>query len=732
MEELTNGKFIRQPISYPTMMRKQIKKHDLFLQPLFEAYSNALESLHGDNNAIVVKLKMAKNSLYDEKDLTFVSLEVCDTGVGFDSENFERFQNLYDESKNNNNFGTGRIQYLHFFRHTEIRSVYEENGKRWKRKMVLSKEFYDQHKAVMKVAEPENAREEMIGTSVEFYLLYDEHDQEKYSGLTLQELRDKVFLRYIGRFCLDKENLPELKFEFYINNIHDDKQDLYIRKTDVPDSDYHDSFELNYKKIKKGGDGFDELSRKEIFYVDSFLLAKKVQRKNEIKFTSKNETVDVSNIEFEAINRLSDINGKHMLCLISGEYLTNQDSDERGKIKIYTKEEYKRRRNFWDADSEQIFIDDIQEQVSKKVTAHYPKIKKANDAINNELDEMIELFSLDKEIIEKLGNVSGVSTSEFISRYTQYNAEVEAKGKEKILTEFDRLKELNPKAADFKKELKKRANNITKLIPDKNRANLAKFVAERKSVLVMLNKILHKQLEARQSTPDDKKRIETEKLIHNLLFKQKTDMPQESNLWMLNEDFIHFSGTSEAELRKVKIGNELFIRDDLTEEEEAQLTKYNKDYLGNRLDVLLFPSEHKCIIIELKSLDADVSKFTTQATRYASLIRKYAKDKFEITNFYGYLIGENFDFEAVIDADPDFIRSPHLDYVYNPDQTVNGNDRRPKGTMYIEVLKYSTLLKRANLRNKAFTERLLGKDIDEKLTLPYGSGVEDDEESILN
>lgn len=712
MEELANGKYVKQYISYPTMMRKQIKKHDMYLQPLFEAFSNALESLQGEDNTIIVRLKMSKASLYDENKLNFVSLEVCDTGVGFDTTNYERFLNLYDESKNQNNFGTGRIQYLHFFKRTEIRSVYDEEGKRWERRMLLSKEFYDRNHAVIKAVEPEEYDGvEHTGTSIEFYLLYDDNDQKKYSELTLQDLRDKVFLRYLSRFCLDKDRLPELIFELYINNCHDEKHDLYIRKDDIPDFDFHDCFELNYKKINETG-SFDTLSRKEKFYIDSFMLPKKVQKKNEVKFTSKNETVDVSNIEFEAINRLSDFNGKHILCLISGDYLTNQDSDERGKIKIYSKEEYKKRRNLWNSESELIFIDDIQEQVSKKVTERYPKIKKANDDINKELDEIIELFSLDRDIIGKLGNVSGVSTSEFISRYTQYNAEVEAKGKEKLKSEFDKLKQLDPKASGFKNELNKRANNIAKLIPDKNRANITKYISERKSVLVLMNKILNKQLEAQQKT-DDKKRIETEKLIHNLLFKQKTETPQESNLWMLNEDFIHFKGCSEAELKKVKIGDELFIREDLSPEEEEQLTKYNRDYLGNRLDVLLFPSEHKCIIIELKSLDADVSKFTTQATRYASLIRKYAKDKFEITNFYGYLIGENFDFEAVIDAAPDFIRSQYLDYIYNPDQTVNGNESRSKGTMYIEVLKYSTLLKRAGIRNKMFTEMLLGKEMDE-------------------
>ena len=67
------------------------------------------------------------------------------------------------------------------------------------------------------------------------------------------------------------------------------------------------------------------------------------------------------------------------------------------------------------------------------------------------------------------------------------------------------------------------------------------------------------------------------------------------------------------------------------------------------------------------------------------------------------------DFPAVIDADPDFIGSPNLDYVFKPHQNVNGGsgeNARAMGSMYIEVLKYSTLLERAQLRNKAFVEPL--------------------------
>lgn len=156
----------------------------------------------------------------------------------------------------------------------------------------------------------------------------------------------------------------------------------------------------------------------------------------------------------------------------------------------------------------------------------------------------------------------------------------------------------------------------------------------------------------------------------------------------------------------VTINGELFLREDLTEQELEKLKAYNHDQLGKRTDILLFPEEHKCIIIELKSATADVTKFLNQVVDYAGLIRQYAKEKFEVTNFYAYLIGESFDFEAIVNSNPYFIESPYLDYVYIPDQKVNGGKHREKGTMYFEVLKYSSLLERAKIRNDVFISKL--------------------------
>ena len=219
---------------------------------------------------------------------------------------------------------------------------------------------------------------------------------------------------------------------------------------------------------------------------------------------------------------------------------------------------------------------------------------------------------------------------------------------------------------------------------------------------LILNKDLACQIEK-------KKRKNNEKLIHDLLFKQGTTKTLESNLWILNEDFIHFKGFSNFELRSLRTEGDTIIRDDLKEEEKEQLTNYNKDPLGYKPDILLFPEEHKCIIIELKSDTADPKNYLGQAVNYASLMREFAKNEYVVDNFYVYLIAESFEFSSIVRTDPRFQISEHLDYVFLPYSPVHGGVRG-QGALYMEVLKYSTLFKRARLRNSVFTEKLFGPE----------------------
>ena len=89
----------------------------------------------------------------------------------------------------------------------------------------------------------------------------------------------------------------------------------------------------------------------------------------------------------------------------------------------------------------------------------------------------------------------------------------------------------------------------------------------------------------------------------------------------------------------------------------------------------------------------------------------YCEPNFPLKSFYGYLVGENIEPKDIRHHNPHFINSPNFDYLYLPSQAVVNDSDGPDGEIYMEVLKYSTLLKRADLRNKIFKEKLGIEDL---------------------
>ena len=702
-KELINGAFVPQDISYPTLMKKHVKKHSSYLQPIFEAISNSLEATSGKDDIITIRINKAKT--LNQEQYSFLSIDIIDTGIGFNDDNFGRLRRLYDESKGQNNFGTGRVQYLHFFNNTDIYSVFEEEGLKCKRRIVLSKNFYATQKSVIWSSEKEVVDiDTPIGTMVSFYYPLSDEDKEKYNELTTTELRDRILIHYLSRFCLNRDNLQQIKLEYYINSICDKDSVQVITGKDIPQPDYTDSVQVNYSKISVDGNTIIKTPNTEEFIINSYSLPCSIQKRNEVKLTSKNETVEVSGIDFSIIKDSPKINNSYLLFLISSSYLTQQDSDLRGQLAIYSKKDFLKKRNLFSGE-EQILTDDIEEKVTSSITTHYKSISKVKESFESQIDELAEMFSLDRRILNEVGYKAGDSDQSILKKVYEYNADISAKHDAGIKSVMDSLKELTPSSKDFKKKLNEKVKKVTELVPQINRTELVRYISKRKVILDLMQKTLDKQLDCQQKNSKGKK-INHESFLHNILFSQHSDDPLDSNLWMINDDFIHYKGISESELRNIKVENELFFREDLTKEELEELTAYNRDKLGNRPDILLFPKEQKCIIIELKSMDADVSKFVSQVSQYAGLIRQYAKDRFEITTFYAYLIGESFTLNEVKRANPFFKKAYYCDYLFCPNYPVDGGENRRDGEMYIEVIKYSTLLERAVFRNKIFTNKI--------------------------
>ena len=118
-------------IWYSTILEEIKKKSHEPLQPLFEAFTNAIESIRILNfqdpskktrdTEIIISIYLTSGLLSQEDGkYEFQEFIVKDTGVGFNDTEWNRFITLKDNRKNFNNKGTGRIQYLHSFDNTKI------------------------------------------------------------------------------------------------------------------------------------------------------------------------------------------------------------------------------------------------------------------------------------------------------------------------------------------------------------------------------------------------------------------------------------------------------------------------------------------------------------------------------------------------------------------------------------------------------------------------------------
>lgn len=102
-------------ISFKGLLKLIAKSSETY-QPIFEAFTNSIEAIRGRFKENIfegkIYIKIYANELTSNKD--FDSIVIEDNGVGFDSECFNRFNKLWDDSKGYKNKGSGRIQYVHF------------------------------------------------------------------------------------------------------------------------------------------------------------------------------------------------------------------------------------------------------------------------------------------------------------------------------------------------------------------------------------------------------------------------------------------------------------------------------------------------------------------------------------------------------------------------------------------------------------------------------------------
>lgn len=698
-------------IYYPRELETFRRKKGTYLQPIFEAVTNAWEAIidkFGSENLnqgrITITLNVSKgldlenNSVYQIQ-----TIKITDNGIGLDEENLTRLQNLRDPSKNHSNNGTGRIQFLFFFGSTVLESISNvgEDKSRIVKATLSCNELFLRNNSIMRLEKDEEIDRQDSNTILTFNNPLELKDSKAYGALTAALLKNDIINHSLARFCDNRDKLPQITIERYVNQELDGIETIVADNIPVPEKE--EDLEVKYATIKDKK--IVRTDQSESFHIRSFAVPEHKMDGNRLYMVSKGELGNT--LPLDNLSEKETIDGNRYMFLLSGSYLDACDSDDRGNISLVKEKELK--KLYKDGDSvfqnEQFILqENLVDEVNHKISTIYEVFSQKELEKENNINELQEMFLLDPSTVDSIRSKVKKSTTDAEILKMVYESEMakvadlDASIKEAVQS----VEALDPSKPEYQAKLKELVDDFSVKIPEQNKSALTKYIARRKLVLELFDKVLHNETDALRGG----ERID-EDVLHNLIFKQHSNNPQGSDLWLLDDQYLYFEGCSEKELNKIKINGTNLLKQKLTDEEKAYKIRHEKKDVGaRRPDILLYPAEGKCVIVEFKAPDVDVSEHLDQINRYAMIIHNLSDPKFSINTFYGYLVGENIDYDSVQESNPYFKEAANLGFIFRPNLPVPGRFGHQEGDLYTEVIKYSELLKRAQNRNRVFIEKL--------------------------
>ena len=478
-----------------------------------------------------------------------------------------------------------------------------------------------------------------------------------------------------------------------------------ITKYDIPEPDKTDNVSVHYSTLDERNK-IKQLDKSEDFTLRAFVHSEYDLEKNVIYLVSKGQLA--TSIAIDTLQEKEVVDGKRYMFFLSGSYIDTNDSDDRGELRLISSKEFKKQETSLFFPEEIILLDDIKEATNAKIKDLYQEIEEKNVETQRNIETLQEMFLLDPKLIETFrSKIKNTDTDEqILTKIYQSDAQVKAEQDAKIKRQFEEIEALLPTDADYQEKLDAKVKNLVIALPLQNRMVLAQYIARRRIVLELFDKILTKELTNLKGGG----RID-EDILHNLIFQQSSTSPEKSDLWLINEEFIYFKGVSEKRFQDIEYNGIRIFDKQLSQEDEQYLNSIGEKRLNKRPDVLLFPEEGKAIIIEFKAPDVNVAEHLNQIDFYASILLNYTRDDLKLRRFYGYLIGESIQDRDVRGRVSRYESAPKFGYWFRPsERVVNFNNENDSGNIYTEILSYSSLLQRAKIRNKMFIDKLESRE----------------------
>lgn len=680
------------------------------MQPLFEAFTNSLEAIDmrkkkGEEFSPYIHVDFHFNQTLEGGRDGLTRMIITDNGIGFDDDNYKRLKVFKDDTKGYGNRGSGRIQLIHSFVTANYNSIYKQDGGLKCRKFVLSKsECFLRENSILREDEESDVDINLEQkTTLILAGLRSKSDESFFNKLEIQNIKNEILDHYILCFCANRMNLPQITIKYYYGA--DLKDSSSIRTEDIPEASHED--ESVFVPISKISSDMKRIERSDNnieVTIKSYKLSQEKLRKNAVKVTCKGEVVDSVKLKLDCLPSDMRIGNSYFLFLLSSQYFDDNIGDNRDTLEILNKTEFKKRAKQYGTIEPQIILDDLEASVSNKAGEMYEEISQQKDFYKSQLAMLKKTYLLSDEALAE-ADIND-SVEDILKKAYSYDAKLIAERDAVYHSKLEELNALNTCSSTYQEELQRLVDEMTRAIPLQDKESLSRYVTHRKLVLELMDKIIHKKTDV-QNREDA--RNEDEKLLHNLLFTQHSHDAGNSDLWMLNEDYLYFKGISDTALNKIEIDGVKVFKENITDEEEKYLSSLGENRRMKRPDILLFPSERKCIIVELKTPTTNLALHLDQIKKYAYLIRNFASDSFVIDTFYGYLIGEALEPRDIRAADGNFKYDPKFKFMYLPSTPIvyeNDPTGKQDGSLYMEVISYSVILQRAKKRNEAYTSKL--------------------------
>lgn len=619
-----------------------------FMQPLYEAITNALEAHAKDIRIVFEKEELLDNDTMKPKIIGFT---IKDNGDGFNKKNRESFGEYLSNYKSELGCkGIGRFTWLKVFKEIKIESQLSDEYVT----IDFDKNYSDDKMKVIKQNSDERYTKISFKYVTENY--YNKNKDERFVA-DIAAIKDNIANHLMVKLFLLKE---EKKSNFAIHLMLDNKEEVISnqnisqlqKKSFNVQDDKQENYEFNlYYKFNKDGRNIHKLH-----------------------YCADGRTV----LDFPKSIQFSNLaDNASVTMLLASSYFDKRINNERNEFTFDPKENNPTLDNPLPLPKINIAL---KENVDNIILNRYPNIQKENQ---NLIDECINenphlgkyirkgeygLIYNKKDLLKK-------ANSEFIAE------------KEKVLSNFKKM--IEEKALNSEGFMR----NVAKLNDISNR-ELAQYFYYRQEIVDGLKEL-----------NDDNN--SQEELLHNLFMKKgeisdtkETDYsPYDSNIWLLDDKYMSYTkmfSDKQIGIIKQRIINE--NPNNYGDGKEPDLSIFYNDSAGNIKDL---------VVVELKAIGATVPFKMFSLSEINRNLGFIAESVDNIETLYGYIITKidrnmekELDYQAGVSKI--FTASNRPLYYYYNDKIVDKNGN-PK-PCHVYIMSTETLYDDAYARNKVFLD----------------------------